>query len=367
MKLSTLVSYKFPYHSGVIYANIADMNILLTSAGRRTYMVNYFKEALKGEGLVFASNSQLSPALLEADGYFITPLIYDDSYIPFLLDRCREYNIKLIVSLFDIDLPVLSAHREEFERIGVRAAVSDTDMISDCNDKYSMFLRLWRCGIRCPETEIDIDSALLKIDAMNLSWPVLVKPRFGMGSIGIFRAYDKKELKAAYGMCMRECLNSYLKYESAEKKKECVIIQELREGNEYGLDVISDFDGNYLKTIVRRKLAMRSGETDEAVIIGENDAEYKALTELGLKIAAELKPKGLIDIDVIMDTGNMAPYVIDINARFGGGYPFSQLAGANVPRAYILFAQGRTEEAKKYLLAEQGVHGYKDIAIRRMK
>ena len=33
------------------------MNILLTSAGRRTYLVEYFKEALAGHGKVYASNS----------------------------------------------------------------------------------------------------------------------------------------------------------------------------------------------------------------------------------------------------------------------------------------------------------------------
>ena len=33
------------------------MNILLTSAGRRTYMVEYFKEVLNGNGEVHASNS----------------------------------------------------------------------------------------------------------------------------------------------------------------------------------------------------------------------------------------------------------------------------------------------------------------------
>ena len=140
----------------------------------------------------------------------------------------------------------------------------------------------------------------------------------------------------------------------------------MKDGNEYGLDIISDFDGNYLNTIVRKKISMRSGETDEAVILGDNDEEYRILKELGEKIAAAFKPRGLIDVDVIMNTGNMAPYVIDINARFGGGYPFSHLAGADVPRAYILFAKGRAGEAGKYLEARPGVHGYKDIAIRRM-
>ena len=64
------------------------MNILLTSAGRRTYMVKYFKNALGGSGKVFASNSVLTNTLLQADEYVLTPYIYDNKYISFLVDYC---------------------------------------------------------------------------------------------------------------------------------------------------------------------------------------------------------------------------------------------------------------------------------------
>jgi len=43
------------------------MNILLTSAGRRTYLVQYFKEVLAEKGKVHASNSEWSTALEVAD------------------------------------------------------------------------------------------------------------------------------------------------------------------------------------------------------------------------------------------------------------------------------------------------------------
>ena len=72
------------------------MNILLTSAGRRTYLVNYFKEALRMAGftgLVHAANSESSPAFFAADRQVITPLIYDSEYIPFLLDYCKKWEI----------------------------------------------------------------------------------------------------------------------------------------------------------------------------------------------------------------------------------------------------------------------------------
>lgn len=340
------------------------MNILLTSAGRRTYLVDYFKQALSGKGLVYAANSAESPALLCADGKAVTPLIYSDEYIPFLLKFCREKEIGLLVSLFDADLPVLARHKKEFEAIGVKVAVSDTDTLLNCNDKYNMFLKLWKLRLRCPETCLSVEDALLKIMAKAMDYPVLVKPRFGMGSISVHRAYDKAELKALYGLCRREIEASYLRYESALCPKECVLVQAEVAGSEYGLDVIDDLDGNYVTTIVRRKLAMRAGETDEAVILGKDDPEYKVLRDLGAELAAGFAHIGNMDVDVIMDTDNMRPYVIDMNARFGGGYPFSHLAGADLPRAYIAWAEGRPAEAA-WFSAAPGVHGYKDISMKR--
>ena len=339
------------------------MNILLTSAGRRTYLVEDFREALSGRGHVFAANSEMSPALARADAAIITPLIYSDAYIPFLLETCRQREIGLLVPLFDVDLPVLAKHRAEFEALGVRLAVSSEETLLNCNDKYNMFLKLWKMQIRCPETCLSVDDALLKIMAKAMDYPVIIKPRFGMGSISVNRAYDKAELKAFYGHCRREIENSYLKYEAASCPKECVLVQEQVTGNEYGLDVIDDLDGNYVTTIVRRKLAMRAGETDEAVTLGKADPEYQVLMELGVKISAGFAHIGNMDVDVIMDPANMRPYVIDMNARFGGGYPFSHLAGADLPRAYIAWAEGRKADPA-WLAVRPQVHGYKDMVLR---
>ncbi|MDO4487566.1 MAG: ATP-grasp domain-containing protein [Eubacteriales bacterium] len=335
------------------------MNILLTSSGRRTYLVDFFKQALNGEGLVVAANSNMSPALLRADRYEITPLIYSEDYIPFLLDVCRKYEIGLLVPLFDIDLPVLARHRKEFTDIGVVLAVSDEDCIAACNDKFAMFHKLWKAGIRCPETTLSVDDALLKIDTFIMQYPVIVKPRFGMGSLGLFNAEDKAELKVMYKKCERAIAKTYLKYEAASCPEEAVIIQTMQEGDEYGLDVINDFNGRYQTTIVRKKAAMRAGETDEAVVLTRDDDEYQILTKLGEQISAAFGHRGNMDVDVIMGE-NRLPYVIDMNARFGGGYPFSHMAGINLPKAYIEWAKGNTVNEWKV----KKIHAFKDMDIR---
>ena len=90
------------------------MNLLLTSVGRRSYLVKYFKEAVGGSGKVHAANSsELNPSFQIADCSVITPLIYSDEYIPFLLEYCRKHYIDALISLLDLDLPVLAAHREQ--------------------------------------------------------------------------------------------------------------------------------------------------------------------------------------------------------------------------------------------------------------
>ena len=123
------------------------LNILITSVGRRSYMVDYFKNALKGRGEVHAANSMMTYAMQVADHSVVTPLIYDGAYIDEVLCYCRDHNISAVLSLLDIDLPVLAAHRERFREIGVTLLVSDLEVTRICNDKWRTFEFLRSHGI----------------------------------------------------------------------------------------------------------------------------------------------------------------------------------------------------------------------------
>ena len=57
------------------------------------------------------------------------------------------------------------------------------------------------------------------------------------------------------------------------------LFQEKLTGEEYGLDVMNDLDGNNVGVSVKRKLAMRSGETDKAVTV--DSAEIR---KIGLEL-----------------------------------------------------------------------------------
>lgn len=332
------------------------MNILLTSVGRRGYLVQYFKDALKDKGKVYASNSdELSPALKYADEYVISPLIYDEVYIDFLLDYCKEKNIKLVIPLFDIDLYILAKNKEKFITNGITLAVSDEKFIKICNDKWLTYNFLKKNNILTPKTFISKEVAKEAIKDGDLKFPIIVKPRWGMGSLSVYTADNNNELDLFYDKIKRDIGKSYLKYEAKQDIERSVIIQEKIIGDEYSIDIINDFDGNYRNTIIKRKLAMRAGETDIAETV-ENDS----IRNITKKIANLSKHICNLDMDILEE--NNLYYVLEMNARFGGGYPFSHLSGVNLPLTMINWMNG--EETNENLLqARIGVRGQKDIKI----
>lgn len=333
------------------------MNILITSVGRRTYMIDYFKKALKGQGKVFAANSELTYALRKADNYVLVPNIYDSSYINFLLSYCKENEISALISLFDIDIPMLSENRFLFEQIGVRLLISDYSFVSMCNDKWQTYKYIKNNGFNAPNTYISLIEAKKAIDVREVTYPLIVKPRWGMGSIGVFEANNEEELNVFYKKTKNEILKSYLKYESIRNIDKSIIIQQKIEAEEWGLDIFNDLSGNYLSCVPKKKLAMRAGETDVAKI-----SKAKELISFGKNVARVTQHISNLDMDFFIKDKEF--YILEFNCRFGGQYPFSHIAGVDFPEALITMLNGN--EPSMDCLMFDACTVFKDFEIRRI-
>lgn len=301
------------------------MNVLLTSVGRRSYMIKYFKEVFKNSNIIATNSSKYSTALFLADKFYISPLIYENTYIDFLLDICKKENIKILISLFDIDLLILAKNKQRFLDIGVFPILSDENIISICNDKFKMYEFLKENSFDTVFTSLNKNDLYIE-DLLNNN-KLLLKPRFGMGSLAMYTVSKKQELDILYNKVIDEITSSYLKYEAKAHMNNAVIIQKKLEGKEYGIDIINDLQGNFVKAVVKEKIAMRAGETDIARVINNTELEY-----LAKKLALLTKHIGNMDVDVIVNKEGM--FIIDMNARFGGGYPFTHNAGINIIEAF---------------------------------
>ena len=335
------------------------MNILLTSVGRRAYIIDYLRDVYKKLGLVgniIATNSDMNTtAMSVADKAFESPIIYDEKYIPFLLEICKSEKIDMLISLFDIDLMILAKNKSRFEEMGVKVIVSNENIINICNDKFEMLKYLKKINMPVPKTYIDLEEALKETDFDKNSY--ILKPRWGMGSLSIFEAENKKELEVLYEKAKRSIQKSYLRFESGADIDRTILIQEKIKGDEYGLDIFNNFKGENLTVTVKRKLAMRSGETDIAEVI-----ENKELENIGKKIAESLKHIGNLDMDILFD--GQSAYIIDMNARFGGGYPFTHSAGVNELEALIRLC--KNEKVNDLSVKKYGLFA-KEIAMLELK
>lgn len=309
------------------------MNVLLTTAGRRSYIVDYFKHC-EGVDKVYAANSIFTIALQRADGYLITPLIYDDAYVPTLINFCKKYSINAVLSLLDMDLWVLAKNRKAFEEANIRLILASADFIEICNDKWKTYQFLCQNGLQSPKTYKSLPSVISAIEENEVSFPLIMKPRWGMASMSIYKIENMEELQVLSKKCEREIFSSLLKYESGSTKDAPIIYQELIVGEEYGLDVLNDLHGNYIDTFAKQKVTMRSGETD----LGRTASKepFEKYTRL---IAQHSRHEGLLSVDCIKNDKGI--FFIEFNCRISGHYPMSYLAGFNYPQIVADWMNGR--------------------------
>jgi carbamoyl-phosphate synthase large subunit len=314
------------------------MNVLLTCAGRRIFPIRAFQWAVKGRGKVFACDSDAqAPAMNEADQAFTVPRIDDPEYVEDLLSICRQHGVRLLVPAMEPELPLLAEHRERFLKVGTFPLVSSAEVVDTCGDKLAAARFLKTLGIASPRTCASLEEARRAVAAGELAFPLVVKPRWGMGSLGLEVCEDDEELELSYRLVRRRLQRSLIAKVSATDAEHSVLIQERLSGIEYGFDVVNDLRGKYVCTFLRKKLRMRSGQTDRAVTVIDPGIE-----RIPRKIGEALGHLGSLDGDLLVTREGI--FVIDLNPRLGGGYPYSHMAGAGLPSALIAWVRDETPD-----------------------
>jgi len=288
-----------------------EVNVLITSAGRRGALVKCFKKSIRemenciGK-IISVDASPLAAALHLSDKHCIVPRILDPDYINILLNICKEENIKLVIPTIDTELLILSQNKKKFENNGIRIAISDTKVIEICQDKLKTFNFFKENNIPTVETFLP-----KKIEKMrNLKYPLFIKPCKGSASINTHKINNRKEL------------NFFIDYIDNP------VIQEYAEGQEFTLDVLADLKGKVINVVPRERIEVRAGEINKGRTLKEQE-----IIKYGKIIVEKLGGIGPITIQCFKK-GDEIKFT-EINPRFGGGYPLSFAAGANYPELLI--------------------------------
>jgi carbamoyl-phosphate synthase large subunit len=311
------------------------LTVLVSSAGRRVELVRAFREAvtdLTPGGRVLATDSSwYSSAFHEADGGFLVPRVTDPAAVPHLLDLCERHAVDLVVPTTDREMPMWVGARDRFAAIGTTVALSTGEVIAIAADKQAT--HDWLTGNGFPTVrQTRPAEALADPDSWPL--PLMAKPRFGSASeaVGLVRSREELELVAA---------RDEARTPMSDGTRGDMVVQTVAVGIEHTIDVLVDRAGLCLCAVPRRRLEVRGGEVSKARTVRSSE-----LIDLAQSVCKALPgPYGVLNFQVFADetSGNLA--VIEINPRFGGGFPLSHRAGADYPRWLIEDVRGLPSSA----------------------
>lgn len=285
-------------------------NILITSAGKRVTLVNLFKKELAldyPEAKVFTTdmNPELAPAGYVSDHCFQVPRVTDPAYLQQLIRICQENEVGMIIPTIDTELLLLASNRELLQQAGVVPVVSSLDFVAACRDKRNTNALFQRLNIRVPEPR----------DKHHPVFPMFAKPYDGSLSKDLFVIRNEQELTPEI---MEHPKLIFMEYIDKSQYKEYTV--DLYYGQDHELKCI----------VPRERIEIRAGEINK----GRTRKNY-LVTYLKERMGYLPGVIGCICIQLFYRETDQDVVAIEINPRFGGGYPMSYHAGANYPRFLI--------------------------------
>ena len=282
-------------------------NILILSAGRRVELVQDFQtEAARfSDGIgVFATdlNPHMSSACHVADQAFSVPRIDAAEYIDSIFELAKQHNIGLIVPTIDTELFKLAEARNRFEAEGIHIVISDAKLITLCRDKRLTAGLFAQYGIRSPEI----------YERDRLVFPCFAKPYDGSRAIGAKKINTPADLTVDITEDPKMMFTQYIDIENTF--------------SEFTVDMYYDRQGRLKCAIPRERLEVRTGEVSKGAT--RRNALYEELIE---KMAVLEGARGCITAQFFVSKTDSITYGVEINPRFGGGFPLTYAAGGNYP------------------------------------
>ena len=276
-----------------------------------------------------------------ADASYMVPPGNDPNFVGKVMDICRKEKPDLLVSGIDPELLPLAKAKPEFEKLGVRAVLSDPKGIEISQDKAKTYEFFKGSGF-IPKNVMVKSVREFRKAAGSLGYPnvpVCFKPAFSYGSRG-FRIikpdadkahmlFNEKPMSVLMGM--QEAVEIFEERERKSGLPEMLVMEYL-EGREYTVDLLLK-DGKPILTIPRERVATKQGISIVARIERNRQVISTAETivkKLGLDYNVNLQLKY---------TGNV-PKLIEVQPRLAGTTIACAGAGANLPYLGLKIALG---------------------------
>lgn len=254
---------------------------------------DYFENTV---GSFWCSSNYIFPDILKKE-------VTKEQWLNVLENKIEAENLNILFVGVDFELPILARAKDSIEKkTGCKIMVSAEEVIRVGNDKYLTYKFLKENGLNYPVTFLPEE-----LEMENLQFPLIVKPRVGARSVGVYQVKNMQELK-----------------EKLRKINE-PIIQECigNEHTEYTCGVI------HLENELMGQIALRRSLKGGNTYVSEyQDSFPEQIQNYVRDIAVKLKPYGACNLQLRLDDSGV-PKLFEINPRHSGTTYMRSLFGFN--------------------------------------
>lgn len=245
--------------------------------------------------IVGACISPMSSGLYMCDEALLSPYANDPDFMPWLIEVCNEKQIDIILTGVEENIfKIVSEIKVLESKTNAVFIASDYEKLTIGGDKFLTCEWLENNGLNYPHYSLTDDIHACRKLVSEVGYPLIMKPRNGKSSRGVFKITNEQELEEILGTkdgVLQECIGD--------------------ERHEYTVGCYCDKNGLLQGMIVMRR-NLKNGSTAYANV-EQNDSIIQEVK----KICDVFKPKGPFNVQLRIDQkGRPVPF--EFNVRFSG-------------------------------------------------
>ena len=143
-------------------------NILIVESGKSKPLVVALQNTIRQleiDSKVYTCDADpvMSSACKASDGSFAVPRLTSEDYMQVLQSICLGNHIKVVIPTTERELPILSANKDIFVKLGIHILTPDYEFVTKCMDNHQFTDYLEKLGIDIT-TSGDIDNYETLVD-----------------------------------------------------------------------------------------------------------------------------------------------------------------------------------------------------------
>lgn len=227
----------------------------------------------------------------------------------------------LVVPLSDFSATVASKNKTAWEATGAKIAVNDWSVFGNIIDKSRTMKICEENDIPAPKTLFS-DNPVKEVEDGIIDFPIVVKPKTGIGSIGFNIVRDMETLK--------RILADY------DDQNGPLLVQEYVEQGDhpqYGAELFRDRDGRINFALIAK--VPRWYPVDGGSRLCSVSVHDEKIAEDCKRLLDALNWNGYANIDLVWDEKKGEAKILEINGRTGASVKLDFLAGIDVSRLIL--------------------------------